>query len=328
MSGFSDDLVDPRALTPTGRRLEVLAVLQAQPGISAARLAERLGVTERTARRDVAHLRDLGYRVDAEAGRYGGYTLAAGRAVPPLLLDADEVLAVGVALRSAVAVDGTSTAAVTALAKLTESVPSRLRSRLDALAHTESAPVPWDRTVDPAVLMTLAHACRNVETVRVRHRRAPSAEARPRDLQPYRVVQVAARWYLVAYDPAVPAWRTYALDRIDEVSSLGRRSAPPDPPDDAVAFVTETLAQRFGGHRVRVRMLTSADLVRRLVPPTVGSVEADGEDCVVTLRTEDLDWAARWLVARNVDFDVIEPLALVDRIRALGEWLVARYPAG
>src|SRR5690242_12740636 len=114
------------------RRLETLSLLQTHPGISAVRLAERLGVTERTTRRDIAELRALGYRIDAEAGRAGGYRLAHGRTMPPLLLDADEVAAVALGLRTAVGVEGLETAAVTALAKLSQVVPPRWQPRLAA----------------------------------------------------------------------------------------------------------------------------------------------------------------------------------------------------
>src|SRR5689334_2287219 len=125
------------AMSTTSRRLETLALLQTHPGISAPTLAARLGVTERTARRDIAQLRELGYRIDAEAGRTGGYRLAHGRTMPPLLLDADEVAAVALSLRTAVHGTGLETAAITALAKLTQIVPARWNARLAALADVQ-----------------------------------------------------------------------------------------------------------------------------------------------------------------------------------------------
>jgi predicted DNA-binding transcriptional regulator YafY len=302
-------------MTTTSRRLETLALLQAQPGITAGQLAARLGVTERTARRDVAGLRDLGYRIDGEAGRAGGYRLAPGRAMPPLLLDADEVAAVALGLRTAVTVDGLETAAVTALAKLTQVVPARWRTRLAALADVQ-APGDTHRRADRDVLVPLALACRAGEAVR-----AGSAE-----VQPHRLVTVRRRWYLVACPRGADDWRVYAVDRIERVQPLGTRFAAPAPPADAVAFVAATLAHGPWRHRIRVRVHTSADLVRDLIDPTVATVVEDGDDaCEVHLGADDLDWAARWLTYLNLDLDVLEPAELTDRLRGLGRWLAERY---
>lgn len=121
-------------VSTTTRRIEMLALVQAHPGISATQLAERLGTTERTVRRDMAQLREIGYRIDGAAGRTGGYRLGAGHSMPPLLLDADEVAAVVLGLRSVSGVDGLEAAAVTAMGKLGQVVPARWQRRLDALA--------------------------------------------------------------------------------------------------------------------------------------------------------------------------------------------------
>lgn len=315
-------------MSTTSRRLDALALLHAHPGISAPRLAERLGVTERTARRDIAQLRDLGYRIDAEAGRDGGYRLAAGRAMPPLLLDADEVAAVALGLRTAVTVDGLETAAVTALAKLTQVVPARWQLRLTALADVQTPDGDPRRRAGRDVLVPAALACRAGEAIRIRHRRTDTATARPVDVQPYRLVTLRRRWYLVACPrDQVPAatWLVYALDRVDHVQPLGTHYPAPDPPPDAVAFVSDTLAHGPWRHRVRVQVHTSADLVRELVDPSVATVVDTGDECELHLGTDDLDWAARWLAYLDLDLDVLEPAALTDRLRVLGRWLLDRY---
>ncbi len=312
-------------MSTTSRRLEALALLQAHPGISASRLAERLGVTERTARRDVAALRDLGYRIDAEAGRDGGYRLAAGRAMPPLLLDADEVAAVALGLRTAVTVDGLETAAVTALAKLTQVVPARWQTRLTAFADVQSPSASGRRRTGREVLVPAALACRAGEAVRIRHRRTDAADARPVDVQPHRLVTLRRRWYLVACPRGAATWRVYALDRVDHVQPLGVRHPAPDPPSDAVAFVSDTLAHGPWRHRVRVQVHTSADLVRDLVDPSVATVVETGDECELHFGTDDLDWAARWLAYFDLDMDVVEPPELTDRLRVLGRWLVDRF---
>lgn len=312
-------------MSTTNRRLETLALLQAHPGISATHLAARLGVTERTARRDVAHLRELGYQIDAEAGRTGGYRIAPGRTMPPLLLDADEVTAVALGLRAAVAVEGFDAAATTALAKLTQVVPARWRTRLSALADVQTPPERSRRRAGRDVLVPVALACRAGEAIRVRHRRHDSARAAPVEVQPHRLVTLYRHWYLVASPRDTGRWLTYALDRIDHVQPLGTRFPAPEPPADAAAFVADTLAHGPWRHRVRVRVHTSADLVRDLVDPSVATVVDDGDECELHFGTDDLDWAARWLTYLNLDLDVVEPAALTDRLRALGRWLLDRY---
>jgi predicted DNA-binding transcriptional regulator YafY len=313
-------------MSTVSRRLEILALLQAHPGISATGLAERLGVTERTARRDVAHLRDLGYHIEGEAGRLGGYRLGPGREMPPLLLDADEVAAVAVGLRTAVAVEGLEAAAVTAFAKLTRVVPSRWRTRLHALSDVQALPDRSPRRADSEVLVPLALACRAGEAVRIRHRRNGTGPARPVELQPHRLVAVRRRWYLVACPRGSMRWLVYGVDRVDSVQPLGVPLTAPEPPADAAAFVAESLAHGPWRHRVRVRVFTSGDLVRELVDPSVATVVDDGDVCELHFGTDDLDWAARWLVYLNLDVDVVEPVALVDRLRSLGGWLLDRYP--
>src|SRR5690348_13815479 len=169
------------------RRLDVLSLLQANPGMSAPSLAARLGVTERTARRDVAHLRDLGYRIDGTSGRTGGYRLATGRALPPQLLDADEVAAVALALSNEPA----------ALAKLAPLVPARWQARLAALADVDAAAEP----ASSDVLVPLAFACRRSEAIRIN----------ARDVQPHRLVSLRHRWYLVACPRGSQRWNVYAV---------------------------------------------------------------------------------------------------------------------
>ncbi|MFC0625772.1 helix-turn-helix transcriptional regulator [Kribbella deserti] len=312
-------------MSTTSRRLETLALLQAHPGISATQLASRLGVTERTARRDVAHLREAGYRIDAEAGREGGYRLSAGRSMPPLLLDADEVAAVAVGLRTAVSVEGLEAPAVTALAKLTQVVPSRWRTRLSALAEVETVSGRPTRRPGREVLVAVALACRAGEALRIRHRRQGSGTTRPVDVQPHRLVAVRRRWYLIACPREEQDWAVYALDRVEQVQPLGTRFPAPQEPADAAVFVAERLAHGPWRYGVRVRVHTSADLVRELVDPAVATVVEDGDECELRFGTDDLDWAARWLTYLNLDLDVIEPAALNDQLRNLGRWLAVRY---
>jgi predicted DNA-binding transcriptional regulator YafY len=245
--------------------------------------------------------------------------------MPPLLLDADEVAAVALGLRTAVAVEGLETAATTALAKRTQVAPSRWRTRLTALADVQALPGRSRRRAGRDVLIPAALACRADEAIRIRHRRHDTADPRPIDVQPHRLVTLRRRWYLVACPRGAMGWTVYALDRIDQVQPLGTHLPVPEPPADAAAFVADTLAHGPWRHHVRVQVHTSADLVRELVDPSVATVIDDGDECELHLGTDDLDWAARWLVHLNLDIDVIEPTLLSDQLRALGRWLLDRY---
>lgn len=312
----------------TGRRLEILTLLQAQPGITAGALARRLGVTERTARRDVGLLRDLGYRIEAHAGRAGGYWLAPGTSSPALMLNEDELLAVALGLRATTGVPHDGTAALTALSKVAAIVPARLRFRLGALsgiAQADAADRPADRPVDAAVLVTLALACRQQEAVRVRR----PVDEHARTLQPWQLVHAATRWYLVAVERGKKEWRTWALDRIEAVELLGTRLPVPPTPEDAAAFVTRSLA-RGRRHQLRLRVNAPADLLRRRVPATVAEVveseDIGGEDtCELRLATDELPGAARWVVSLGLEVDVIEPDELRVELAALGSLLTERY---
>ncbi len=303
----------------TGRRLEILTLLQAQPGISAGALARRLGVTERTARRDVGLLRDLGYRIEAHAGRAGGYWLAPGTSTPALMLNEDELLAVALGLRSTTGVPNDGTAALTALSKIAAIVPSRLRHRLGALsgiAHAEAA----RRPVDGAVLVALALACRQQEAVRIRR----PTDDHARTLQPWQLVQTANTWYLVAAERDGTEWRTWALDRIDSVELIGTRVPAPAPPEDAVAFVTRSLA-RGRRHHLRLRVQAPVAVVRRKVPATVAEVIEADDGCELRLATDELPGAARWVVSLGLDVEVIEPDELRVQLAELGSHLTERY---
>jgi predicted DNA-binding transcriptional regulator YafY len=229
-------------MDPTVRLLRLLALLQQRSEWSSAQLAERLEVTDRTVRRDVTRLRDLGYAVDAAPGRDGGYRLRAGSALPPLVLDDDEavVLAIGLRVATLTGLAGSGETAVSALAKLEELLPARLRDRVTALGEdVVSLTVPGTDAVDPAVLAALALACRRRERVALGYTDARGVATR-RDVDPHRVVHAGRRWYLVAHDVRRDVWRTFRVDRVTEVQPLGGRVAFVDPPD-AAALVAEAV---------------------------------------------------------------------------------------
>lgn len=311
----------------TARRLQLVAVLQARPGVTAGNLAERFATTERTIRRDIAGLRELGYRIEAVPGRAGGYTLGTGSARPPLALDDAEAVAVALGLRmlAEAGVRDVDDAAATAIAKLEQTLPSRVRARWAAIGSATSSARRRTTLVDADVLAMCAVACRSREALRIRHRR-PASTPRGRDVQPYRVVHLAGRWYLVAYAVAVADWRVYRLDRIVDVRHLAVRFPTPPPPGDPVAFVTERLGAGAWPVHAVVRLPMDLESATTVVPPTLGTLVADGDDTtLLRIGSDDLGWVARQLARLELDFDVIAPPELSTALHDLGTALVERF---
>lgn len=203
----------------TTRALELLGLLQTHRHWPGSELAERLDTTQRTVRRDIERLRDLGYRIESMPGASGGYRLEAGSAVPPLLLGDDEAVAMAVGLRTAAAqrlIGGPDTT-LSALAKLEQVLPAELRRRVAALsAAMPTMPQTQGAPVSPVVLGELALACRDSERLRfdyVSH----EGDHTHRRIEPHRLAPAHRNWYLVGWDLDRDDWRTFRIDRIDRV---------------------------------------------------------------------------------------------------------------
>src|ERR671930_1219625 len=214
-------------LETSARLLKLLSLLQARRDWTGAELASRLEVTTRTVRNDVERLRGLGYPVHASPGVGGGYRLGAGAALPPLLLDDEEAVAVVVGLRTAAngTVTGIEETSVRALTKLEQVLPSRLRHRIRAV-HTATVSIPGTGpTVPTDVLTAIAAAIRGSERLRfdyASHNGTPSR----RDVEPHRLVNWGRRWYLVAWDLGRADWRTFRVDRLTPRGVAGPGFAP------------------------------------------------------------------------------------------------------
>jgi len=309
---------------PTSRALHLLSLLQTHRFWRSAELAERLRTTERTVRRDIDRLRELDYPVDATPGRYGGYRLATGAHVPPLILDDDEAVAVAVGLRSAAAgaMSGIEETSVRALTKIEALLPQRLRRRVSALNSSVSTLVRADHSddVDPEVLSVLAAACRDHELVRCDYRRGDGENGRRR-IEPHRLVTAGQRWYLVAWDVDRSDWRTLRLDRIGALRATGARFAPRDiPGGDAVEFVAHSIGSTPS--HVESRLVVHAtpdelDAVLRWIDHTM--VEAHSDHCVMIVRSEDLGRLSMSVarLALTAQVEVVEPAELADVIEGL-----------
>jgi predicted DNA-binding transcriptional regulator YafY len=311
-------------LETSARLLRLLSLLQTRKDWSGAELADRLGVTDRTVRRDVDKLRGLGYPVNASTGVTGGYQLGAGAALPPLLLDDDEAVAVAIGLRTAAAgaVTGIEETSVRALAKLEQVLPHRLRRRVAALLDytvriTVNTPGP---TVAPEVLTTIAHACRDHERLRLDyrdHHDTPSV----RVVEPDRLVNWGRRWYLVAWDTDRADWRTFRVDRITPRSPSGPRFVPRDPPyEDIATYVSQRVSSAAWRERARVVVHAPAAVVAEKINSAVGVVEAvDEHRCVLVTGSNSVASLAVHLGLLDLDFEVTEPPELVAWVRLLAE---------
>ena len=301
------------------RLLRLLSLLQARPEWPGADLADRLEVTVRTLRRDVQKLRMIGYPVHATPGVAGGYRLGAGAALPPLLLDDDEAVAVALSLRTAAshAVTGVGEASVRALAKLEQVLPSRLRERAIAIGHATVPLTLPGAAIDADVLTAIARACRNRERVVFGYRRSLDSDLTERRVEPHRLVQAGYRWYLVARDLERDDWRTFRADRIESPRLTGIRFEPRDPPD-AATFVANAVTTAPYRYQARVLVQAPATDVAAQVPPTVAVVEAAGSDsCLLTSGSDSLDSLAFHIAMLGYDFEVLDPPELTERMLAL-----------
>jgi predicted DNA-binding transcriptional regulator YafY len=318
-------------VSSSGRLLELLSLLQARPRWTAEELAERMKVTTRTVRRDVTRLRDLGYPVEADPGPLGGYQLGSGGALPPLLLADDEAVAVAIGLRIAATsgMGGPEDAAIAALAKLEQVLPSRLREQVRSLTGTTvvlgSRRGP-DPVVDPDMLLTLAQGCRNSERLRFVYTDR-TERVTERRVEPFRLVSTQnRRWYLVAFDLDRDDWRTFRVDRLSDAELTGHRFHRTEEPD-AAAMVSEGIA--LAAYAWQAEILLHIDYARAAeeVGRLAGRIEpAEGGGTLLRLGADSLEWIARYLAGLPFDFEIIGPPELRKTVRAVARRLL-RVPA-
>ncbi|WP_078662666.1 helix-turn-helix transcriptional regulator [Streptomyces bicolor] len=313
-------------LDTSARLLRLLSLLQSHREWSGAALADRLGVTPRTVRRDVDRLRELGYPVNASPGTGGGYQLGAGAELPPLLLDDDEAVAVAVGLRTAAGhgIEGIGETSVRALAKLEQVLPSRLRRRVGAL-NAFTVPMlrgPQPSAVDPAVLTELANLCRDAERLRFEYRDHEGAPTR-RTVEPHRLVCSERRWYLVAWDLDRDDWRTFRVDRIAPRPPHGPRFAPRTPPaEDLAAYVSQGVSTRAYASHAVVRLLVPLREAAERISPSAGTLEADGDAaCILRTGAASLDVMVLHIMMIGIEFEVLEPVEFTEAIRGARDLL-------
>jgi predicted DNA-binding transcriptional regulator YafY len=308
----------------SSRLLTLLSLLQARRDWPGSELAHRLEVSGRTIRRDVERLRGLGYPVESLTGPAGGYRLRAGTAMPPLLLDDDEAIAIAVGLRTAAraSVTGIEETSVRALVKLEQVLPTHLRRRVSALQSATTTLPAGGPTVDPQALTAIAAACRDFECVRFAYRGRDGVASR-REAEPHSLVNLGRRWYLVAWDRGRRDWRTFRVDRLSGPASTGVRFTPRDlPATDAASYVSQSLSAAPNRYEARVTLHAPAGTIRKRVPAYWGTIEPlDDERCEYRTGDDDLDWLAVRVAMLGVDFDVHEPPELAEHLLLLARRL-------
>src|SRR5438105_817650 len=304
----------------SSRLLELLSLLQGRRDWPGDELAGRLEVSGRTIRRDMERLRRLGYPVQSLAGRAGGYRLLAGTAMPPLLLDDEEAIAIAVGLRTAAraSVTGIEEAAVRALVKLEQVLPAHLRRRVGALGSATFTLPTGGPTVDPQHLTVIAATCRDRERLRFGYRRRDGIHSR-REVEPHSLLNYGRRWYLLAWDREREDWRTFRVDRLTRPAATGVRFPLRRlPARDAAAYVQQSITAAPNRFEAVVTLRAPAAETAGRVPPHWGSSEPlDARSCRYRTGDDDLRWLTLRIATLGVDFEVLEPPELLEHLRAL-----------
>jgi predicted DNA-binding transcriptional regulator YafY len=309
----------------SARMLRLLSLLQTHRYWPGGELADRLEVSARTLRRDVDRLRELGYPVDASRGVAGGYQLQAGAAVPPLLLDDEEAVAIAVGLRTAAAgaVAGFEETSVRALAKVIQLLPPRLRRRIDALqAVTSPGVFGGGPTLDASALTTIAMACRGEERLRFDYT-PREGDGSSRYVEPHRLVSLGRRWYLIAWDLDRGDWRSFRVDRLNSPALTGMRFRPREiPGGDPVAWMRTRLAAVPNKYDVSVRIEAPAERVKAFVGQWSNVESISDQTCRMRMGVDDLSWPVMILGSVGAPFAIESPPQLVDAARKAGEALL------
>ena len=321
---------------PTGRVLTLLELLQSGGTRTMAELADRLGVDGRTVRRYVDHLIDLDVPVESVRGRYGGYRLAPGYRLPPLMLNDDEALAVLLGLlagRRAGLATATDTASETAAAKIRRVLPKRLARQLDTVLESLAFTTPAGEfpTPETGVLLAIADAVRHRRPISIRYT-ARDGQRSERTVHPYGIVTHSGRWYVTGTDPGIDQDRTFRLDRIADARTLPGSFEPPADLDPAQR-VMSGFAEAAYRHEVTLRIHGTVEQIRARLPASVASIEeiapAEGREpeaerwLRVELRAERLDWLPPALAALDRPFVIERPDELRDLVIALADRLAS-----
>jgi len=311
---------------PITRMLTLLELLQAYRRLSGSELARRLEVAPRTVRRYISTLQEIGIPVDAEAGRYGGYRLRPGYKLPPLMFTDDEALALVLGLLAGrrLGLVTASAAVEGALAKLDRVLPLALREQVHATQETVGlglvSGVVTSEHVDAGALLTLSAAAHDRREVRLSYR-AGSGQTTERTVEPYGVAFQGGRWYLTGWDHLRRAMRTFRLDRVQDAAATDRTFEKPAG-FDPLAHVQQSIAQAPWAWLVEAVLDLPMERARLRVSPTMGTLEERNGGVLLRLGTDDLKWAAHYLVSLGCRFTVQQPAQLRETLSRLASELL------
>ncbi len=310
-------------VSPTARALLALEIIQSSPGITAERLADKLGVSERAARRYVGILREAEIPIESVRGPYGGYRVGRGLRLPPLVFSATEALGLVMAVLDGHHDAADPTAPVgSALGKIVRALPEPVAAQAEAVRRT-AAPAP-DRAAarpDFGTTAALVEACAQHRRTRLEYRSEGGSEWMV-DIEPWAIVVRHGRWYVLCRVPAKDAVRVYRVDRVRGVEALdGTFAAPSDL--NAVALLEDHLAIGWE-YAAEVVIDAPVEEAARCLPRALGRLEpVDARTSMLTGSTGNPYWYAEQLAGLRVPFRVVGGTELLHTTRALGERLLA-----
>lgn len=307
-------------VSPTARALLALEMIQNNPGITADRLGDRLGVTERAARRYVAILREADLPIDSVSGPHGGYRVGRGLRLPPLMFTAAEATGLVMAV-----LEGHRNAADPAdlvggaLAKIVRVLPERVAGPVRAFREVSVPPAANEIRASPELTTQLVEACTAARRLRLLYRMGKAAD-RAMEVDPWAVVLRHSRWYLLGWSHTRQAQRVLRVDRIIAIEAMPGTFTPP-PELDALRTLEEHLSQGWT-HPVDVLVDATVDETSRWVPRSLGRLEPDEQNRTrLRATTDEPDWYARQLAAIPAPFRIIGSRELQHAMAALGQRL-------
>lgn len=308
--------------SPTARALLALEVLQDSPGVSAQRLAQKLGVSDRAVRRHVALLREVGIPIESTTGRYGGYRLGRGRRLAPLMLSAAEAIGLVMAVLegrpgAAVAAD-TADPVGSAIGKLSRLLPASVAESFTAIRQVTTAQTgSTSMAPDPETTAILVRASEARRRVRIIYR---LQQERVMQVDPWAVSVWRGRWFLLGWSHTVDAQRVLRIDRVVSAVVLDEVFTPPENLDP-IATIEEHLST---GWRYEVEVVIDAPLeaVSRWLPRSIGRLDANAAGGTTLLGTTDEPfWYARHLTAIQGPYRIVSPPELREAACDLGRLL-------
>ena len=312
--------VEQRMYHPTSRVLTVLELLQSRPSITGPELAARLEMDVRTVRRYITHLQDVGIPVEANIGRYGGYRLRPGFKLPPLMLNEEEATAVVLGLLAStwLGVEQSPVAIEGALAKVSRVLPLQARERLEAVA-SQVVLFPHDQPgrPDASLLIKLSEAIGQQQRIAIDYR-SYHDQVTHRKVEPYSVVGRNGYWYLVGYCCLRQGFRTFRLDRIQQIALL-TESFERVENFDSQAYLKEQYSEAPGGYHIEVEFQAPFYTVQQKIPSSFGQFSATPTGTLFQSQYEDIAGMARYLVALNLPFVVHDPPELRAALLHLAE---------